>query len=100
MNCPKCGGGTVVTHTRTFQNYTRRHRVCSNCGKKITTYETFAPPGQRYPMGHGWSRKNTPSNERSVCRYNSGVCCDQTSCDGCGWNPNKRRADHEGVHMG
>ena len=91
MNCHVCEGGTMVTHTRTFQDYTRRRRVCAECGAAFTTYETLKPPEQRYPMGH--NRSTGAYKPRAVCHYNSGVCCDQTSCDECGWNPNKRSVE-------
>ena len=91
MTCHICDGKTVVTHTRTFRGYTRRRRVCEECGEAFTTYETIKPPEQRYPMGRG--KVNRRPDARAVCRYNSGVCCDQTSCDDCGWNLNKRRAE-------
>ena len=47
--CPRCGGDTQVTETRSVGNYKRRRRVCNDvaCGGKVTTVEIAVPPGQR-----------------------------------------------------
>ena len=41
MKCPKCGCWKMRTiDTRiTPENYTRRRKVCRDCGERLTTYE-------------------------------------------------------------
>jgi len=45
MNCPACRTRTRVIETRTSDDHTsvRRRRVCSECGRRFTTYERYAP---------------------------------------------------------
>lgn len=109
MNCPECGGKTEVTHTRAFPDYTRRRRVCRECGEVLTTYETLKPPGERYPMGRTWTQRNErkprkvtqikpkQKQEARYCDFNPAVkCADGNRCAACGWSPiKKRREEHD-----
>lgn len=44
MNCPKCGGDTRITETRS-ENDNRtllRYRICKDCGNQFRTHEVQA----------------------------------------------------------
>ena len=85
MVCPECGGKTEVTHNRSYPEYIRRRRVCKQCGHVMTTYETFKPPDERYPMG---KPRGKTKKQVIVCRYNCAIACDgDKDCSNCGWKP-------------
>lgn len=44
--CPRCGGSTSVTETRTNGTNVRRRRRCG-CGHRVTTVEILIPDGPR-----------------------------------------------------
>ncbi|MGE0400859.1 MAG: ATP cone domain-containing protein [Kofleriaceae bacterium] len=44
MQCPYCRGDSNVTETRVTADGLRRRRVCNNCKRRFTTYETLGAP--------------------------------------------------------
>lgn len=39
MKCRHCGGDTGVRETRALEGYTRRVRICEDCGEALRTIE-------------------------------------------------------------
>ena len=68
--CEYCGKEKTVNTKKEV------HRFCSkSCGGKATMRRLHP------------ERKSESNYKPHVCRYNEGVYCNRTACDGCGWNP-------------
>lgn len=39
MDCPVCGGETIVADSRSFGEFVRRRRRCRECGHRFSTIE-------------------------------------------------------------
>ncbi len=53
MQCPYCRSDSNVTETRVTADGLRRRRVCTNCKRRFTTYETLGAPGLKVQKRDG-----------------------------------------------
>ena len=60
MDCPKCGGKTIVLCTVTDTSTVDRQRKCISCGKKFYTKETMF---SEFSPDDFWKRKREGSSE-------------------------------------
>ena len=56
MKCPKCGCRKMQTidSRLTPENYTRRRKICPDCGERVTTYEIPEIIKSRFEMTERW----------------------------------------------
>jgi transcriptional regulator NrdR family protein len=79
MNCPRCGGGTIVVPgmtgivMRDHYETRRRRRECLKCFHRFTTFEIHADDMDRlYPVNRH-STKTNGKFSRATCTNSQGV---------------------------
>lgn len=52
MNCPDCGGKTMVRQSYAYPGFVKRTRLCTKCGRKIHTTEVVDAYLKRKGLDH------------------------------------------------